>query len=420
MKSMKLQVYDPPMCCSTGLCGPNVKPELVNFANDLKWLEQQGVTVERFNLASTPAAFMSQEAVKTALHDEGNECLPLIVVNGSIVSKGAYPSRSQLMKFAGIENEKGIDGKANATQTEGTAACGPECSCNSSEIKTEPEPSCGPGCCCNSSPSSSSKKLKTVLCIIVLLAVVGVFIYKNNTPKNNSNNQTAQNSPAFAVATVGPNVKTEATPVTVVAAVADPQTIAEKSDNQAAQNSPAVAAASAKPAVKSDVLPVMTAAASIPSDKAETAAVATVAESQTIAKKSDESSRTIGVYLDSLSSLNKVALSQDAVFIFIPASKNEVADEATSKAINAVQQTLKAKNINLGLYTLPTSSADYAAIAARVQAPAILIASKGKGMAAVSGEVTETKLLQAYIASARSGGCGPSSGSCGPSSGGCN
>lgn len=377
MESMKLQVYDPPMCCSTGLCGPNVKPELVNFANDLKWLEQQGVTVERFNLASNPAAFMSQEAVKTALHDEGNNCLPLIVVNGSIVSKGAYPSRSQLMKIAGIENEIGTGENTNAAKTEETAACGCECSCNSSKIKTEPEPACGSGCCCNSSPSSSSKKLKTLLFVIVLLAVAGIFIYKNNTQKNNSNNQVAQNSPAFAVA-------------------------------------------SAKPAAKSDTTPVMAAAASLPSANVETIAVATVAESQTIAKKSDESSRKIGIYLDSLSSLNKVALSQDAVLIFIPAPKNEVADEAISKAINAVQQTLKAKNINLGLYTLPTSSADYSAIAAQVQAPAILIASKGKGMASVSGEVTETKLLQAYIASARSGGCGSSSGGCGPSSGSCN
>jgi hypothetical protein len=349
MKSMKLQVYDPPMCCSTGLCGPNVKPELVNFANDLKWLEQQGVTVERFNLASMPAAFMSQDAVKNTLHDEGNNCLPLIVVNGSIVSKGAYPSRSQLMKFAGIENEKGIDENAN-------------------EVKTETEPACGPGCCCNSSSSSLSKKIKTVLCVIVLLAVVGVFIYKNNTQKNNSNNQVSQNSPAFAVAAAGSSVKAEATPVTA---------------------------------------------------KTETTTVATVAESKTIEKKADEPSRKIGVYLDSLSSLNKVALSQDAVFIFIPASKNEVADETTTKAVNSVQQTLKAKNINLGLYTLPSSSADYATLATQVQAPAILVACKGRGMAAVSGEITETKLLQAFMASSRSGGCGGSSG-CGPSSSGCN
>lgn len=173
MNSIKLQVYDPPMCCSTGLCGPNVKPELVNFANDLKWLEQQSVTVERFNLASTPAAFMSQEAVKTALHDEGNDCLPLIVVNGSIVSKGVYPSRSQLMKFAGIEkNEVAKNANEAKVQTE----CGPECCCGTTEIKIEPETVCGPGCCCNDNPSSLSKKIKIIACVLILLAVAGIFI----------------------------------------------------------------------------------------------------------------------------------------------------------------------------------------------------------------------------------------------------
>jgi len=32
---MKIQVLDPPRCCSTGVCGPNVDPELVRFAADL-------------------------------------------------------------------------------------------------------------------------------------------------------------------------------------------------------------------------------------------------------------------------------------------------------------------------------------------------------------------------------------------------
>ena len=27
-----LQVFDPPMCCSTGVCGPQVDPELPRFA----------------------------------------------------------------------------------------------------------------------------------------------------------------------------------------------------------------------------------------------------------------------------------------------------------------------------------------------------------------------------------------------------
>lgn len=54
---LKLEVYDPPMCCSTGICGPNVNPALIHFAADLKWLEDQGVEVERYNLAQSPVAF---------------------------------------------------------------------------------------------------------------------------------------------------------------------------------------------------------------------------------------------------------------------------------------------------------------------------------------------------------------------------
>ena len=49
MKLSKLHVYDPPMRCPSGVCGPNVNQELVRFSNDLEWLRQQGVDVERYN-----------------------------------------------------------------------------------------------------------------------------------------------------------------------------------------------------------------------------------------------------------------------------------------------------------------------------------------------------------------------------------
>ena len=126
----------------------------------------------------------------------------------------------------------------------------------------------------------------------------------------------------------------------------------------------------------------------------------------------------VGENLESLSALNKVAANQDAVFVFIPTAKNDLADAKTNTAVLAAQQALKASKITLGLYTLSASSPDYSGISKQVQVPAILVATKGKGMAAVSGDVTEQKLLQAFVASSNAGGCGPSG--CGPSSGGCN
>ena len=118
----------------------------------------------------------------------------------------------------------------------------------------------------------------------------------------------------------------------------------------------------------------------------------------------------IGEYLESLSDLNRVALSQDAVFIYIPHSKNELVNEQTIKAAFSAQKILKNNRITLGLYTLTAGSPDYAGISRQVQPPAILVATKGKGMAAVNGGITETKLLQAFVNTSRTGGCCPPGG----------
>lgn len=99
----KLEVFDPPMCCSTGVCGPNVDPALVQFASDFLWIAGQGVHVERYNLAQQPQAFAANETVKAALEKYGNVCLPLILLNGSIVSKGRYPAREELARLVGLE-----------------------------------------------------------------------------------------------------------------------------------------------------------------------------------------------------------------------------------------------------------------------------------------------------------------------------
>jgi AhpD family alkylhydroperoxidase len=102
----KLQVFDPPMCCSTGVCGPSPDPVLPRFAADLQWLASQGITVERFNLAQQPQAFAASETIKTALAQYGNDCLPLILVNGAIVNRGFYPTRKELATLAGLSKEK--------------------------------------------------------------------------------------------------------------------------------------------------------------------------------------------------------------------------------------------------------------------------------------------------------------------------
>jgi hypothetical protein len=97
-----IRVFDPAMCCSSGVCGPSVDPQLARFSADLDWLKTQGVSVERFNLAQQPAAFAADQTVRSALETKGAAGLPVVKVNGEIKSSGVYPSRAELSAWAGI------------------------------------------------------------------------------------------------------------------------------------------------------------------------------------------------------------------------------------------------------------------------------------------------------------------------------
>jgi len=97
-----IQVFDPPLCCSTGVCGPSVDPELARFSADLAWLKAPGVEVRRFNLAQSPAAFVEHAVVKQALAERGNDCLPLILVDDRMAVEGSYPSRETLAALSGV------------------------------------------------------------------------------------------------------------------------------------------------------------------------------------------------------------------------------------------------------------------------------------------------------------------------------
>ncbi len=113
----KLEVFDPAMCCSTGVCGPSMDPALPRFAADLEWIKGKGIDVERHNLAQEVAAFTSNPVVKTALNNQGSKCLPLLLLDGMIVSEGAYPTREQLAAIAHVGFEPGpVVTPANAHQ----------------------------------------------------------------------------------------------------------------------------------------------------------------------------------------------------------------------------------------------------------------------------------------------------------------
>jgi hypothetical protein len=122
---MKIEIYDPAMCCSTGVCGPSVDPELVRIQEALRQIQKQApeVKVSRYGLTSDPQAFVANPAVAELLKNEGTESLPLVFIDGDLVKKGGYPSNVQLQA---ILDRVGIN-VAMTEQKKTSGCCGPGC-----------------------------------------------------------------------------------------------------------------------------------------------------------------------------------------------------------------------------------------------------------------------------------------------------
>lgn len=101
-----IEIFDPALCCSTGVCGPSPDSELANFASSLERIKAQGITVARHNLAQEPLAFAQNAEVKTILETETDSALPLVFIKGSLYFRGVYPTFEQLAKVLGLASEK--------------------------------------------------------------------------------------------------------------------------------------------------------------------------------------------------------------------------------------------------------------------------------------------------------------------------
>ncbi|MDO9151683.1 MAG: arsenite efflux transporter metallochaperone ArsD [Methylotenera sp.] len=97
-----IQVFDPAMCCSSGVCGTEVDQSLVSFSADVDWAKTNGAQIERFNLAQQPMDFANNKVVRDFLERSGQDALPLILVDGEFALAGRYPSRTELARWAGL------------------------------------------------------------------------------------------------------------------------------------------------------------------------------------------------------------------------------------------------------------------------------------------------------------------------------
>lgn len=99
----KIEIFDPAMCCATGVCGPSIDPELLRVATTINTLATKGITVTRYGLASEPQAFVDNRKVNEYLMKEEAAVLPITLVNGEVVKTKAYPTNAEFAAWAGID-----------------------------------------------------------------------------------------------------------------------------------------------------------------------------------------------------------------------------------------------------------------------------------------------------------------------------
>ena len=133
-----IQVFEGPLCCNTGVCGPDPDQALVDFTADLDWLTRQGVSVRRANLAQDPAAFADSAVARAFVQKVGAFGLPLIVADDVTVATGRYPSRAELARIAGVEAP---------TENAATGCCGSATPTPAASVCCGDEAPVSSGCC---------------------------------------------------------------------------------------------------------------------------------------------------------------------------------------------------------------------------------------------------------------------------------
>ena len=103
MKTM--QIFEPAMCCSTGLCGVNVNPELLRISTVLNTLKRNGIAVQRFNLTNAPREFVNNKTVAAYVRKSGPKGLPVILVDDAIVIAGRYPTNAEFVTLLGLPKD---------------------------------------------------------------------------------------------------------------------------------------------------------------------------------------------------------------------------------------------------------------------------------------------------------------------------
>lgn len=128
--SVKIEIFDPALCCSTGVCGPSVDPALVQISNAIEQFKKIEVDIQRYNLSQDTSYFVSNETIAFLLKEHGPEILPVTLVNGEVKKQQVYPTTQELEQWTNTKVESNDKKTIKFTvKSNNTSCCDPGNGC---------------------------------------------------------------------------------------------------------------------------------------------------------------------------------------------------------------------------------------------------------------------------------------------------
>jgi len=92
----KITIYEPNLCCPSGVCGPNPDQTLIKLQDAIDKLKNEGIETERFTITSHPKQFTQNTDVMKLMQEKQLEALPITTIDGKVIKVGSYPSLEDL------------------------------------------------------------------------------------------------------------------------------------------------------------------------------------------------------------------------------------------------------------------------------------------------------------------------------------
>jgi hypothetical protein len=101
MTKKELTIFEGPLCCPTGVCGPTTDKDMIELNETLRRLneEYKGLKITRASMSFNVALFMQTPLIRDLVKEKGVGILPVTVIDGNIVMKQGYPKFTELSKW---------------------------------------------------------------------------------------------------------------------------------------------------------------------------------------------------------------------------------------------------------------------------------------------------------------------------------